>query len=87
MTAVQAELLLQLILRRVNRVVQLKDVAVAGHLGVERDHKPPGAVVVDDEVVDVEHLGVGHDDIAYPLHQLRLGRAAQQGIEACRAPR
>ena len=53
--------LLQFPLDVVHYVVDLQQVAAGGHLRVEGHHGPPGAVVMVDQVVDVEDVGVGQD--------------------------
>ena len=49
------------------------------HLRVEGDHAPSGAVVVHHQIVYALHGAVGHDDIPYLPHQLRVGGLPQQG--------
>ena len=69
----------QFLLDVVDDVVHLHNVPVGRHLRVEGDHTPPRAVVVDHQIVDTLYGAVGHDDIPYLLHQLRVGCLPQQG--------
>ena len=48
---------------------------------MEGDHHPAGAVVVDNEVVNADDGGMGHDQFFDLLHKFVGGRRAQQGID------
>ena len=75
-----AQALPELPLHMVNAVVELQQFSAGRDLGVEGDHPPPGAVIVDDEVVDPQDRLVGQDQGPDFLHKLRRGRRAQQGV-------
>lgn len=47
---------------------------------MQRDHQAARAVVVHDEVVHVQHLGVAHDDVRYVAHQLGVGGLPSSGL-------
>ena len=61
----------------VDAPVELQELAPGGDLGVERDHPPAGAVVVDDDIVDAQDGLVGENQGLDLLHELRRGRRAQ----------
>ena len=67
--------------------MQLKNIAAAVDLRMQRDHEPPGAVVVYYQVVHAAYLGVRHHDAAYLFHELFVRRLAQQRRDRvlCRA--
>ena len=51
-----AQLLPQFLLHIVDLIVEGQHILVGGHLRVEGDHHPAGAVVVDDQIVDAHRL-------------------------------
>ena len=78
-----AQLLVQLRLHLVDDLVKLEDIPVPRHLAVERNHNPPGAIVVHHQIVNPYDLLVGHGDIADLPDQLRIRGLPQkrtQGI-------
>ena len=56
-------------------------ILVAVHLHVDAGKLPPGAVVVDDEVVNASTLSYDSTRSRMRVHQLRVGGGAQQGID------
>ena len=75
-----AELPVELPLDVVDDIVDLHQVGVGGHLGVDAHHPPARAVVVDDQIVDAHHLAVAEDHVLDGLDGFRLRGMAQQGI-------
>ena len=78
---VAVQLRLELALNVVDLVVDFQQVGLGGDLRVEGDHQPPGAVVVDQQVVDADDGGVGQHQRGDLVHELLGGRGAQQGID------
>ena len=78
---VATQLLPQLLLHVVDLIVEGQHILVGGHLRVEGDHHPAGAVVVDDQIVDAQNGAVGHHQIPDALDELMGGRRAQQGVQ------
>ena len=78
---VAAQLLPQFLLHIVDLIVEGQHILVGGHLRVEGDHHPAGAVVVDDQIVDAHDPRVGHHKVVDLLDQLAAGGRPQQGVQ------
>ena len=72
------ELFVQAALGQVDGVVQLHHIAVGGHLRVQGDHLAAGAVIVNDQIVNADDVGVGHDLALDGVDEFLLRRAAQK---------
>ena len=68
-------------LRIVDDVMHGEDVGILiyGHLGMERDHKPSGAVVVDDKIMNTRYLGEFLNKLLYSFDEFTIGGLAEQG--------
>ncbi len=65
----------------VNRIMERENIALCGHLCVERDHAPARPVVVDDQIVDPKHLVVFGDDTGDAPDKFGIGSLPEQGAD------
>ena len=72
---------LQLPLDVVDDVVHLQQIGVRRDLRVEGHHGPAGSVVVINQVVDAQDVGVGQHQLVDVCRQLRIHGPAQQGVQ------
>ena len=70
-------------LRIVDDVMHGEDVGILiyGHLGMERDHKPSGAVVMDDKIMNPGYLGEFLNKLLYSVNKFLIRGLAEQGSD------
>ena len=75
------ELLVEFPLDVVNNIMDLQNIGIGGHLGVDAHHPPPRAVIMDDQIMDAHHLPVAEDHILNGLDGFRFRSLTQKGVQ------